>query len=97
MSPKDRPRVVIVGSPAMFRGSTRPGRDVEMQILKYFPGVALFIEKPIVTGPVHEVDEAYKIAKTIGDTKTICSVRFAISLSPLITGCGPSIDTCIDT
>jgi hypothetical protein len=71
----------------MFRGSTQPGRDVEMQILKYFPGVALFIEKPIATGPAHEVDEVYMIAKTISDTKTICSVGFAISLSLLIGRC----------
>jgi Putative oxidoreductase C terminal domain/Oxidoreductase family, NAD-binding Rossmann fold len=74
MSPKDRPRAVIVGSPPMFRGSLSPGRDIEMQILKYFPGVAMFVEKPIATGPAHEISEGFAIAKTISDSKTVCSV-----------------------
>jgi predicted dehydrogenase len=77
MSPKDRPRAVIVGSPPMFRGSLAPGRDIEMQILKFFPGVAMFIEKPIATGAHHEIDDAFAIAKTISDSKTICSVGYA--------------------
>ncbi|KAK0450805.1 putative oxidoreductase C terminal-domain-containing protein [Armillaria borealis] len=74
MAPKDRPRAVIVGSPPMFRGTLKPGRDIEMQILKYFPGVAMFIEKPIATGPEAEIQDAFTIAKTISDSKTICSV-----------------------
>lgn len=74
MSPRDRPRAVIVGSPPMFRGTTQPGRDVELQILKYFPGVALFIEKPIATGPSSEIDEAFKVSKHISDSKVVCSV-----------------------
>ena len=74
MSSHERPRAIIVGSPPMFRGSLTPGRDIELQILKYFPGVAMFVEKPIATGPVGEIDDAYKIAKMINDTKTICSV-----------------------
>ncbi|KAG6878738.1 hypothetical protein C0993_011553 [Termitomyces sp. T159_Od127] len=74
MSPKDRPRAVVVGSPPMFRGSLQPGRDIEMQILKHFPGVAMFMEKPIATGPPHEIEEAFTIAKAISESKTICSV-----------------------
>jgi thioredoxin-related protein len=58
----------------MFRGSLNPGRDIEMQILKYFPGVAMFVEKPIATGPAHEINEAFAIAKMISDSKTVCSV-----------------------
>ncbi|KAJ6550193.1 putative oxidoreductase C terminal-domain-containing protein [Mycena capillaripes] len=65
MSPKDHPRAVIVGSPPMFRGCFIPGRDIEMQILKHFPGVAMFVEKPIATGPHHEIEDAFTIAKTI--------------------------------
>ncbi len=76
MAPKDRPRAIIVGSPPMFRGTTKPGRDIEMQILKYFPGVALFIEKPIATGPEAEIADAFTIAKTIKDSDTICSVGY---------------------
>ncbi|KAF5380876.1 hypothetical protein D9615_003901 [Tricholomella constricta] len=78
MSPKDRPRAVIVGSPPMFRGSLQPGRDIEMQILKHFPGVAMFIEKPVATGPHHEIEDAFTIAKTITDSKTICSVGYML-------------------
>lgn len=76
MAPKDRPRAVIVGSPPMFRGSLQPGRDIEIQILKFFPGVAMFIEKPIATGPAHEIDDGFTIAKMISDSKTVCSVGY---------------------
>ncbi|KAJ7774767.1 putative oxidoreductase C terminal-domain-containing protein [Mycena metata] len=78
MSPRDRPRAVIVGSPPMFRGTLSPGRDIEMQILKFFPGVAMFIEKPIATGPHHEIDDAFTIAKTIQDSRTVCSVGYML-------------------
>ncbi|KAG6903228.1 hypothetical protein C0995_002771 [Termitomyces sp. Mi166 len=78
MSPKDRPRAVIVGSPPMFRGSLQPGRDIEMQILKHFPGIAMFIEKPIATGPPHEIGDAFTIAKAISESKTICSVGYML-------------------
>jgi predicted dehydrogenase len=78
MSPRDRPRAVIVGSPPMFRGSTQPGRDIEMQIIKYFPGVAIFIEKPIATGPVTELDEVFKVSKYITDAKVVCSVGYML-------------------
>lgn len=88
---KDRPRAFIIGSPPMFRGTTKPGRDVEMQILKHFPGVPMFVgmflsygvkalmlnalvEKPIATGPSDEIEEAFKVAKAVGDSKTLCSV-----------------------
>ncbi|GLB35013.1 putative oxidoreductase C terminal [Lyophyllum shimeji] len=78
MAPRDKPRAVVVGSPPMFRGTLEPGRDIEMQILKYFPGVAMFIEKPIATGPRHEIEDGYKIAKAISDSNTICSVGYML-------------------
>ena len=68
------PHVFVVGSPPMFRGTTQPGRDIEIQIVKNFPGVPLFIEKPVATGPVTEIDEAFKVAKIISDSGTLCSV-----------------------
>ena len=74
MSPRDRPKAIIVGSPPMYRGSTKPGRDIELQILKHFPGVAVFIEKPIATGSEDEINDCYTIAKMIEDSNTICSV-----------------------
>ncbi|KAF8163246.1 putative oxidoreductase C terminal-domain-containing protein [Crassisporium funariophilum] len=78
MSPRDRPRAIIVGSPPMFRGSTKAGSDIEIQILKHFPGVAIFVEKPIATGPESEIAEGFKIAKMIQDSKTICSVGYML-------------------
>ncbi|TFY55637.1 hypothetical protein EVJ58_g8120 [Rhodofomes roseus] len=43
MTRKDMPRAVVVGSPPMFRGTTQSGRDIELQVLKHFPGVALYM------------------------------------------------------
>lgn len=80
MTPKERPRAIIIGSPPMFRGSLQPGRDVEMQILKHFPGVAMFVEKPIATGSYEHAQDGYVIAKMITETKTICSVGYVILL-----------------
>jgi len=76
MIPKDRPRAVIIGSPPMFRGSTHAGRDIELQILKELPGVALFVEKPVATGPGEEIQDVFKIAKAINSSRTICSVGY---------------------
>jgi predicted dehydrogenase len=74
MTPRERPKAIIVGSPPMYRGSTKPGRDIELQILKHFPGVAIFIEKPIATGSEDEISDCYKIAKEIEESCTICSI-----------------------
>jgi hypothetical protein len=74
MTQREKPRAFIVGSPPMFRGTTQPGRDIEMEIMKHFPGVAMFVEKPIATGPHSEIDEAFKISKQIIDNGVICSV-----------------------
>lgn len=74
MTFKDRPKAIIVGSPPMYRGSTQPGRDIELQILKFFPGVAMFIEKPIATGPASEIDECFKVAQHISQANVVCSI-----------------------
>jgi hypothetical protein len=58
----------------MFRGTLQKGRDIEVEILKHFPGVPLFVEKPIATGPQEEMEQSLKIAKMISDSRTICSV-----------------------
>ncbi|KAH9996883.1 putative oxidoreductase C terminal-domain-containing protein [Russula vinacea] len=75
---RERPRAVIIGSPPMFRGTTRPGRDVELQVLKYFPEAALFVEKPIATGPENEIEEAFKVSQAIVDSGAICSVGYML-------------------
>ncbi|KAK2466970.1 hypothetical protein APHAL10511_001228 [Amanita phalloides] len=78
MTPNERPRIVVIGSPPMYRGSLQIDRDVEVQILKHLPGVALFVEKPIATGPAHEIQEGYQIAKMIHDNRTVCSVGYML-------------------
>ena len=74
VTPKERPRAFVIGSPPMFRGSLQPGRDIEKQIQKHFPGVAMFIEKPIATGDKSEIDESFKVANLISDSGAIVSV-----------------------
>ncbi len=76
MTPQEMPRVIIVGSPPMFRGSLQSGKDVEIRILKHFPGIPMLIEKPITTGPFEHIQGTYQIAKMITDAKTICSVGY---------------------
>ena len=41
--------------PPAFRGRLEKGRDLEIQLSNALPGTAMFIEKPISTGPVEEV------------------------------------------
>ena len=74
MTKKEYPKAVIIGSPPMFRGSNLPGRDIEAQLLKKFPGIALFVEKPIATGPFEELEDAFQVAKTINNSGNVCSV-----------------------
>ena len=78
MSPRDTPRAIIVGSPPMFRGTLQPGRDIEVQIMRCFPGIAMFIEKPSATGPASELPEAFGVAKAINESGSICSVGYML-------------------
>jgi len=78
VGPEYRPHAFVIGSPPMFRGTTQPGRDIEMQILKSFPGVAMFIEKPSATGPELEIPQAFSVAKAIEEAKVICSVGYML-------------------
>jgi len=71
MTPDQPPRLIVVGCPAEFRGSDEPGRDLELQLLKLFPGVPLFIEKPIAAG---EIPRAFRVAEAIEQSKVLCSV-----------------------
>lgn len=74
MAPNEKLHAAIIGSPPMFRGTMQKGRNIEAQLLEYFPGLPLFVEKPITTGPLDEIRETHQVAKMISDSKTICSV-----------------------
>ena len=56
LTPDKRPHAVWVGSPPAFRGREEPGRDLEKVLTEGLPGVPLFIEKPVSTGPVAEAE-----------------------------------------
>ena len=74
MTKEEYPRAVIIGSPPMFRGSTVSGRDIEIQLLKKFPGISLFVEKPVATGSFQELEDSFEVAKAISDSGSICSI-----------------------
>ena len=74
MTKKEYPKAVIIGSPPMFRGSTAEGKDIEIQLLKKFPGIALFVEKPVATGRFEELGDAFGVAKAIENSGNVCSV-----------------------
>lgn len=75
MKDHERPHAFVVGSPAAFRGSTKQGRDFEMQVLKFFPKdtPAMFIEKPL---SADTVPEALTVAKALVDSKAVVSVGY---------------------
>lgn len=71
------PRVFVIGSPPMFRGSTKPGCSIEKDILDYYHGsknVAIFVEKPVTTGPQEDIADTYRVSRMITESKVICSV-----------------------
>lgn len=49
--------MVVDGFQPVTRGSTRPGQNTELQLIKMFPKAALFIEKPISAWEFSEVDQ----------------------------------------
>jgi len=82
----------------MFRGTTTSGKDIEMQILKFLPGVAIFVEKPVATGPVTDIQDAFEVSKFIAASGVPCSVGLVFLLL-LPAGTAQTIisDTCCDT
>lgn len=75
------PHAIWVGSPPEYRGGTAPGRDLEYQLAQKLPGVPLFIEKPVATGPV---DEAEEVATMLKKSGTIVSVGYMLRYMKLV-------------
>jgi predicted dehydrogenase len=71
----ERVDAFIVGSPPQYRGSSAPGRDVEMQILRAFAvrPPAIFVEKPISTDIVAR---AADVGRALYDSQTVVSVGY---------------------
>lgn len=53
----DHPSLAIDGFQPITRGSTVPGHDSELKLIRLFPDIALFIEKPISAWEVDQVDQ----------------------------------------
>ncbi|CAE6516675.1 unnamed protein product [Rhizoctonia solani] len=75
MTPSEKPRAIVVGSPPHWRGTDLPGRDLELKLLQHFPGVAMFIEKPVSTGPY---TTALDISRKIEAAGNLCSVGYML-------------------
>ncbi len=53
----DGDSLAVLGFGPLPRGSTVPGKDAELQLIKHFPDAAMFIEKPISSDSFDEVDK----------------------------------------
>jgi predicted dehydrogenase len=73
--PENVVRAFVIGSPPAYRGSDVPGRDIELKLLQHFPGVPLFVEKPVATGPA---STALQVAKKVQAATPICSVGYML-------------------
>ncbi|KAK9311139.1 putative oxidoreductase C terminal-domain-containing protein [Lipomyces starkeyi] len=58
--------IVILGAPPHFRGTTLPGRNLELELLKYFGNKAtIFLEKPVATTrPEHPLEVARQLRES---------------------------------
>lgn len=70
---EDKPRAVIIGSPPQYHGSTEKGKDVELQLTRALPDVALFVEKPVT---MSSTEECWKVARALETQGTIASVGY---------------------
>lgn len=50
-----------------------PGADLELQMLKHFPGCALFVEKPITNT---SAEDAYQVAARLREHNVMTSVGY---------------------
>ncbi|EOR04590.1 hypothetical protein E3P92_04128 [Wallemia ichthyophaga] len=79
------PHAIIVGAPPKFRGGLRTPADLELSILEHFPKVAMFIEKPVTTGPSEEAGEVGKrIAKTGNPVAVGYMLRYSKAVQAMI-------------
>ncbi|RPD62848.1 hypothetical protein L227DRAFT_573367 [Lentinus tigrinus ALCF2SS1-6] len=69
------PQIAVVGVPPFARGTDVPGRDLEQQLVSAFPGCALFVEKPVSSGPE---DACWRVAKVLQESRTIVGVGYML-------------------
>ncbi|TIB93703.1 hypothetical protein E3Q10_01275 [Wallemia mellicola] len=78
LSPAEQPDAVIVGAPPQFRGGLNPPANLELDLLEKFPDAALFLEKPVTTGPSAE---AVEVGKKIAAAGNVVSVGYMLRYS----------------
>ena len=78
LSADEQPHAIIVGAPPQFRGGLKPPANLELALLDAFPGTALFLEKPVTTGPA---DDAAQVGKQIAAAGNVVSVGYMLRYS----------------
>lgn len=73
-----RVRLAIVGAPPFARGSDTPGHDLELQLVRAFPKCALFVEKPVSSGPE---DACWRVAAELKERRMLVSVGYMLRYS----------------
>ncbi|KAI0366655.1 hypothetical protein BV20DRAFT_971583 [Pilatotrama ljubarskyi] len=69
------PQIAIVGAPPFARGTDIPGRDLELQLTNAFPRCALFVEKPVSSGPE---DACWRVADVLAKKGTLVGVGYML-------------------
>ncbi|KAG9122442.1 hypothetical protein FRC07_001168 [Ceratobasidium sp. 392] len=69
------PRLILIGSHPCSRGTDIPGRDLELQVIQQFPGVPIFVEKPVSTA---DVPATWRVAHKLGEKGVVCSVGYML-------------------
>lgn len=75
------PALVLLGSPPAYRGRLAEGLDAERRLVDAFPKSALFVEKPVSTGPV---EDAMGVAQVLEGRKNIVSVGYMLRYSKAV-------------
>ena len=65
----------MIGLRPHVHGSTEPGKDIEIQLVKMFPKIALFVEKPLSLDSFEEVD---KVSQALRAAGTVTSVGYML-------------------
>ncbi|EMD40242.1 hypothetical protein CERSUDRAFT_112435 [Gelatoporia subvermispora B] len=81
LSPDEHPKLVIVGTPPFTRGTDILGQDLELQLIRAFPDAALFVEKPVGSGPV---DACWRVAAELEKCKTLVGVGYMLRYSAAV-------------
>ncbi|CAD6583923.1 MAG: hypothetical protein TREMPRED_003679 [Tremellales sp. Tagirdzhanova-0007] len=71
----DNSSAIVVGCPPAYRGGTTKGTDLEINLIKYFPRTAFFIEKPVGTGTV---EAAKQVSQHLVENGNIVSVGYML-------------------